>query len=123
MVVSSVYVPSSLYFDAFRMTHVFTWMALMMYVQRTNYEVGFEVLNMTSETYIGHPCFHSNLATFGRWANFQQILLKFPIVVFVVLTYLNVVFCHHVKLFLSCLLCWKQLTAGQITFMSPNRLV
>jgi len=33
----------------------------------------------------------STLATFSRWGNFQQMLLKFPIVVFVMLIYLNVV--------------------------------
>jgi hypothetical protein len=84
MVVSSVYVPSSMHLDVFHMIHVFTWMALMMYIQCIDCEEGYECLNiMTGKTYIGHPCFHSNLATFSRWANFQQILLKFPIVVFV----------------------------------------
>lgn len=90
--VASVYVPSSLHLDVFRMIHVFTWMALIMYIQYTDCEVGSECLNiMSSETYVGHPCFHSNLATFSKWGNFQQILLKFPIVVFVMDMYLNVV--------------------------------
>lgn len=60
MVVASVYVPSSLHLDVFRMIHVFTWMALMMYIQCIDCEVGSECLNiMSSETYVGRLCFHS----------------------------------------------------------------
>lgn len=92
MVVSSVYVPSSLHLDVFHMIHVFTSMALMMHIQCTYCEVGSEGLNiMSSETYIDHPCFHSHLAIFSRWGNFQQILLEFSIVDFVILIYQNVV--------------------------------
>lgn len=125
MVVASVYVPSSVHLDVFHMIHVFAWMALMMYIQCTDCEVGSECLNiMSSETYTGHPCFHSNLATFSRCGNFQQILLKFPIVVFVMLMYLNVVLspCYaFFKLFsmLETPDCW----ADHFYIQSPNSSV
>lgn len=90
MVVASVYVPSSLHLGVFHMIHVFTWMTLMMYIHCTDCEVGSECLNiMSSETYVGHLCFHSSLATFSRWGNFPNVVLS-P--------------CYA---FLSCLLRWN----------------
>jgi hypothetical protein len=87
MLSSSVYVPGSLNLDVFHMIHVINWMALIMYIQCVYCEVGSVFLNiMSSEPCVGHPCFHSNLATFSSWRNFQKILLKFPLFIFVMLT-------------------------------------
>ena len=121
MVVASVYVPSSLHLDVFRTIHAFTWMVLMMYIHCTDCEVGSECLTiMSSETYVGHLCFHSNLATFSRWGNFPNVVLSPCYAFFKLFIMLETPDCWAVCLYVQSpdsMVEWK---AGRVTHVAKN---
>jgi len=93
----------------------------MMHIQCTDCEEGSECLNiMSSETYVGHLCFHSNLVTFSRLGNFPNVVSSPCYAFFKLFVMLETPDCWAVRLYIQSpdsMVEWK---AGHVTHVTKN---